>query len=205
MSSRNLNIPNLITIIRIIVAPIIVIVLLITPSRMLSLCSALIFMLASVTDFLDGYIARKMNRVTNLGKFLDPLADKLLVGTALIMMIHLDRVPPWIVALIVGREIFITGIRVVAIKENILIETSRPAKYKTALQIIAVVCLMIHYEYCFKFYGVEMSVNFHSVGMVLLIAALVITLWTGAAYTYHFLKKISLVSPTTRESKVAQK
>jgi len=196
MSSANFNIPNLITVARIIIAPIIVIVLLSAPGKALSLCSAVIFLLASVTDFLDGYIARRMNRVTTLGKFLDPLADKLLVGTALIMMIQLDRVPPWIVALIVGREIFVTGLRVVAIKERLTIETTRTAKYKTALQIAAAACLMIHYEYRI---GAELTVDFHAVGMALLLIALAVTLWTGVEYTRSFLKKVAFASPTDRD------
>jgi len=103
MSSSNFNIPNVITFSRIILAPILFILLLHAPGKVLSLSAALIFTIASVTDFFDGYIARRMNLVTSLGKFLDPLADKLLVGVALIMMIQIDRVAPWIVALIVGR------------------------------------------------------------------------------------------------------
>ncbi|MCX8044320.1 MAG: CDP-diacylglycerol--glycerol-3-phosphate 3-phosphatidyltransferase [Desulfobacterota bacterium] len=196
MRSSNINIPNIITIARIIIAPIIVIFLLSAPGKMLSLCGAIVFALASITDFLDGYIARRMNSITTLGKFLDPLADKLLVGTALIMMIHLQRVPPWIVALIVGREIFITGLRVVAIREHILIETIHEAKYKTALQIVAVICLIIHYEYRFEFGTVRCSVNFHDLGMVVLIIALIITLWTGAVYTLHFIKKTTTLFPS---------
>lgn len=196
MSSSNLNLPNIITVGRIIIAPIIVIVLLSAPGKALSLCSAAIFLAASVTDFLDGYIARRMNRVTSLGKFLDPLADKLLVGTALIMMIQLDRVPPWIVALIVGREIFVTGLRVVAIRERLKIETTRTAKYKTALQIAAAACLMIHYEYRI---AAELTVDFHAVGMALLLIALAVTLWTGVEYTRSFLKQIAFTSPPDRD------
>lgn len=191
MSSPIFNLPNGITLARIIIAPIIVIILLSSPDRALSLCGALIFGIASVTDFLDGYVARRTNRVTTLGKFLDPLADKLLVGTALIMMIHLGRVPSWIVALIVGREIFVTGLRVVAIREHIVIETIREAKYKTALQIISVICLMVHYEYRIGSKRLGIVIDFHAVGMILLICALIATLWTGSVYTYHFLKRIA--------------
>ena len=199
MSTANFNLPNLITVGRIVVVPIIVIVLLSAPGRALSLCSAIIFTIASVTDFLDGYIARRMNRVTTLGTFLDPLADKLLVGTALIMMIPLDRVPPWIVALIVGREIFVTGLRVVAIKERLTIVTTRAAKCKTALQIVAVVCLMIHYEYRIGGAGRGFSVDFHGLGMALLLIALAVTLWTGIEYTYRFLRQIAPAYQSDRD------
>lgn len=191
MSSSNFNIPNVITFSRIILTPIIFIVLLHAPGKLLSLCAAIIFTLVSVTDFLDGYIARRMNLVTSLGKFLDPLADKLLVGVALIMMIQLERVPPWIVALIVGREIFVTGLRVVAIKENMIIETSRLAKYKTVFQIVAVVALLIHYEYRLGGESFYMAVDFHRVGMDILYIALFITMWTGADYFYKFFRKMS--------------
>jgi len=194
MSSSNFNIPNVITFSRIVLVPVIFIVLLSSPGRMLSLWGAIIFTAAAVTDFLDGYIARKMNRVTSLGKFLDPLADKLLVGTALIMMIQLERVPPWMVALIVGREIFVTGLRVVAIRENIVVETTRVAKYKTVLQIVAVVCLMIHYEYRLSAGALSMSLDFHRIGMWILGIALFVTLWSGGDYFYKFFRKASLQS-----------
>lgn len=201
MSSSNFNIPNVITFSRIVLVPVIFIVLLSSPGRMLSLWGAVIFTVASVTDFLDGYIARRMNRVTKLGKFLDPLADKLLVGTALIMMIQLERVPPWMVALIVGREIFVTGLRVVAIRENIVVETTRIAKYKTVLQIVAVVCLMIHYEHTLSAGALSIALNFHRIGMWILGIALFVTLWTGGDYFYKFFKKALLQDQGAKEEK----
>ena len=127
-----------------------------------------------------------MNLVTSLGKFLDPLADKLLVGVALIMMIPLGRVPQWIAALIIGREILVTGLRVVAIREGIAIETSQLAKYKTTFQIVAVISLLLHYEYTFG----SIMIDFHTVGMALLYIALVITVWTGADYFYKFFRNV---------------
>lgn len=186
MSSSNFNIPNVITFSRIILAPILFILLLHAPGKFLSLCAALIFTIASVTDFFDGYLARRMNLVTSLGTFLDPLADKLLVGVALIMMIQIDRVAPWIVALIVGREILVTSLRVVAMRENMIIETTMMAKYKTAFQIAAVVALLIHYEYAFGGFAVD----FHSLGMGLLYIALFATLWSGADYFYKFFRRV---------------
>jgi CDP-diacylglycerol--glycerol-3-phosphate 3-phosphatidyltransferase len=201
MSGSNLNIPNVITFSRIVFVPVIFIVLLSSPGRTLSLWGAVLFTLASVTDFLDGYIARRMNRVTSLGKFLDPLADKLLVGTALIMMIQLERVPPWIVALIVGRELFVTGLRVVAIRENMIIETTGLAKYKTVLQIVAVVCLMIHYEYTLSVGALSLSLHFHRIGMGLLGVALAVTLWTGGDYCYRFFRKMSPQQQGAKEEK----
>ena len=179
---KNLNLPNMITFGRIIVAPVLFVLLLYSPGRLMSLLTALIFVIASITDFLDGYLARRMNLVTSLGKFLDPLADKLLVGVALIMMIPLGRVPPWVVAFIVGREILVTSLRMVAIREGVIIEASRMGKFKTFFQIVAVVALLIHYTYDFG----RFSLNFHMVGEVLLYIALAITVWTGADYFNRF-------------------
>jgi CDP-diacylglycerol--glycerol-3-phosphate 3-phosphatidyltransferase len=190
MSSTIFNIPNIITLCRIIVTPLVFILLLYAPGRLLSLGAAIIFALASVTDFFDGYLARRMNLVTPLGKFLDPLADKLLVGVALIMMIPLDRVPPWIVALIVGREILVTGLRVVAIKEGMTIESTRMAKQKTAFQLLAVIFLLVHYEYAIGFEQAGVTVDFHTIGMILLYIALAITMWTGADYFFKFFRNI---------------
>ena len=191
MKTSIFNIPNIITFCRIIVTPVLFILLLHSPGRFMSFCAAIIFVLASITDFLDGYLARRMNQVTSLGQFLDPLADKLLVGVALIMMIPLGRIPPWVVALIVGREILVTSLRVVAMREEMVIEASRMAKNKTALQIVAVVALMIHYEYKLGWNSLCFTVDFHMVGLMVLYIALFITIWTGADYFYKFFRKIS--------------
>jgi len=194
MGNSILTVPNILTIARIIIAPVLFILLLYAPGRLMSFCAALVFIIASVTDFLDGYLARRMNQVTSLGKFLDPLADKVLVGVSLIMMIPLDRVPQWIVALIVGREILVTSLRVVAIREGFIIEASKLAKKKTAFQIVAVVGLLIHYPYSVTVGGLSFSVDFHAAGLAVLYIALLITLWTGAVYTVKFLRNVSSMS-----------
>ncbi len=190
MRNKIFTIPNIVTSGRIILTPVLFVLLLYAPTRGISLLVAVVFVLASVTDFLDGYLARRMNQVTSLGKFLDPLADKLLVGVALIMMIPMDRVPPWIVALIVGREILVTSLRVVAMQEGMIVEASRMAKYKTTFQIVAVVGLLIHYEYRFSVGSLQFVVDFHQIGIILLYIALFITLWTGAVYFHTFSKKL---------------
>jgi CDP-diacylglycerol--glycerol-3-phosphate 3-phosphatidyltransferase len=131
-----------------------------------------------MTDWLDGYLARKNNEVTTLGKFLDPLADKLLIVTALIMLISLDRAQAWIVALIVGREIAVTGLRSIAMAEGLVLQASPMGKTKTVAQICAIVPLLIHY----RFYGVD----FQKIGTVLLWVALILTLWSGVDYVRKF-------------------
>ena len=112
--------------------------------------------------------------VTPLGKFLDPLADKLLVSVTIIMLITLNRIPAWIVILIIAREMAVTGLRGIAVAEGKVIEASSLGKYKTILQSVALICLCLHYQY--------LKVNFHVVGMAFLYVALVLTMWSGWLY-----------------------
>ncbi len=173
------NLPNGLTILRIMAIPVIVL-LLFYPGKIASFFASVIFLFAAITDGLDGYIARRQNIVTTLGKFLDPLADKLLVITSLIMLIHLGRVPAWIVAIIAGREMAVTGLRAIAINEGIIISASHLGKYKTLLQVIATTTLICHYSYY--------SIDFHNVGMIFLWAALVLTVWSGLDYFRRFFR-----------------
>ena len=101
-----------------------------------------LFILASLTDFVDGWIARKYNLVTNFGKFMDPLADKLLVGAALVALVEMERIPGWIVIVIISREFIISGFRLIAADSNVVIAASYWGKFKTVFQMV-MVCLMI--------------------------------------------------------------
>lgn len=181
--TRYLNLPNTLSIIRIAAAPLLIYMLL-SPGRVLSAVSAAVFLVVCLTDWLDGYIARKMNIITNLGKFLDPLADKLLITTAFIMLISLDRVPAWMVAAIVGREMAVTGLRAVASDSGIVIAAGPLGKLKTVFQIAALVPLIVYYP----FFGID----FMAIGQVLLWTALILTVWSGIDYFYKFFKKHSL-------------
>lgn len=142
-----------------------------------ALISAIIFSLAAITDWLDGYLARKQRTVSSLGKFLDPLADKLMVMAAMIMLIPLGRIPAWMVVIILAREIAITGLRSIASAEGLVIAASNLGKYKTGFQIASLIFLLIHFEY----YGIK----FHLYGMFLLWIALILTVWSG----YDYIKK----------------
>jgi CDP-diacylglycerol--glycerol-3-phosphate 3-phosphatidyltransferase len=173
------NLPNVLSITRIGTAPLLVLILL-SPGKLLSLIAAVLFLLVCLTDWLDGYLARKMDVITSLGKFLDPLADKLLIMTAFIMLIPLGRVPAWMVALIVAREIAVTGLRTAAVDKGIVISASWGGKIKTLAQICAIVPLLVHYT----FFGVD----FHTVGMVVLWLAFVLTIWSGIDYFIKFFK-----------------
>jgi len=174
--------PNILSLLRIAIAPLLILIL-ISPTKGLSILAGLIFIMASLTDWLDGYLARRSGITTTLGKFLDPLADKLLIVTSLIMLIPLGRAPAWIVALIVGREIAVTGLRSIASTEGVVIAASGLGKYKTTLQIAAVTSLLIHYP----LFGVD----FHAVGMVFLWIALFLTLWSGIDYFTRFLREVT--------------
>jgi len=143
-----INLPNMITFFRIALVPVLFLLLFSSPGKLQSFFAGLVFSVASISDAVDGYLARRMNLVTQFGKFLDPLADKLLVGVALIMMILLGRVALWIVVIILGRELLVTLLRIVAIRRNNqVVEASRAGKYKTGFQIAAIFPLLFHYEY----------------------------------------------------------
>jgi len=171
------NLPNILSLFRLVCIPL-VIVSLYFQGRLGSFLAALFFGLAFITDFLDGYFARRYSAVTVLGKFLDPMADKLLVTSTIIMLISMDRIPAWIVILIVGREIAVTGLRSIAVSEGVVIQASSLGKYKTIFQSVATIALCLHYEY--------IGVQFQVVGMVFLWMALILTIWSGLAYFKEF-------------------
>lgn len=174
-----LNLPNCLTFLRLICIPLVA-VFLTGPGRLVNFLAALFFSLAFVTDILDGYFARKYDEVTVFGKFLDPLADKILVTVTMIMLIPLDRIPTWIVILIVTREMAITGLRSIAVSQGIVIQAGILGKYKTIFQSIALFCLCLHYKY--------LGLDFHSLGIPLLWLALFMTIWSGVKYFFQFNK-----------------
>ena len=177
------NLPNTLTFARLVCIPGVLISLSFS-GRWPGFLAALLFGLASITDILDGYFARRQGSVTVLGKFLDPLADKLLVSMTMIMLIPLSRIPVWVVIVIITREMAITGLRAVAVSEGIIIQASPLGKYKTILQAVAMLGLCLHYTY--------FRVNFHVVGMTFLWGALVLTLWSGWDYFRQFNQVFSL-------------
>jgi CDP-diacylglycerol--glycerol-3-phosphate 3-phosphatidyltransferase len=186
------NLPNILTLLRIAAIPLMV-VLLMSPSRDAGFWAAAVFAAASVTDWLDGYLARRMGIVTVFGKFLDPIADKLIVMAALIMILPFARVPAWMVLVILGREIIITGLRGIASSEGIVIAASDLGKFKTIFQIVAIIALLLHYDY-YWFFSIRhelVYVNMHNVGMFYLWIATVITIWSGADYLVKFMRVIA--------------
>lgn len=141
-----MNLPNKLTIVRIIMIPFFVFFLLTDFVAGSKWIATVLFCAASITDFLDGHIARKYNLVTNFGKFMDPLADKLLVCSALICLIALDRIPAWIVTVIISREFIISGFRLIAADNGVVIAASYWGKFKTASQMVTVILLVLNIQ-----------------------------------------------------------
>jgi len=170
---RILNLPNAITMLRIGILPVLFLILL-EPGEGPSLAIAILFILAALTDLLDGYVARRYNIVTRMGKLLDPIADKIIMSAALVLLIPVGRAPAWVVALMIMRDFAVDGLRSMAAAEGHVIEASRLGKYKTLCQIVAVSALIIHYP----IYGIDAS----SIGTAFLYVALVLSLWSGFDY-----------------------
>jgi CDP-diacylglycerol---glycerol-3-phosphate 3-phosphatidyltransferase len=136
-----LNLPNALTVLRILLVPVVVVALLDeTPNG--DAIAAGVFALAAVTDTLDGYIARQRDAVTTFGKLMDPIADKLLVAAALIALVSLNRLAAWIAMVIIAREFAVTGLRLVAAEQGVVIQASWLGKLKTVLQVAAIICLI---------------------------------------------------------------
>jgi CDP-diacylglycerol---glycerol-3-phosphate 3-phosphatidyltransferase len=175
---KKLSHPISLTLYRVIAIPVLVVLLLFPESKICTFMSAILFSAAAITDFFDGFFARKKGLVSDLGKMLDPLADKLLVSSAFIMLTYHRWVPAWIVCVIIGREIAVTGLRNIIYDSGEDVSASKLGKYKAALQIFAIIPLLIHYPY--------FGIDFNSIGIFLLWIALIFTVWSGADYFIKF-------------------
>lgn len=186
------TIPNILTYIRMLMLPLILLVL-DRENRWSSFLAGCAFSFACFTDFFDGYFARKFNQITVLGKLLDPLADKLIVSATLIVMIPMGRVPSWLVIVLIAREFAITGLRGIAASEGLVIASAPLAKYKTAFQMVAIFCLLIHYPYVVDYFGVfNLYVSFHRMGIVFLYISLFFSITSGLDYFWKFGKAINI-------------
>ena len=183
------NLPNLITLLRVALVPVLI-AFLMEPAEWRALGAAATFFLASWSDWLDGYLARRWRISSDFGRILDPLADKLLVASALIMLVSLDwepSVPAWMVVLIIGRELAVTGLRAVALSQGLVHGAEELGKYKMVFQVLAVQGLLLHYE----FFGVD----FHVAGMYFLWLALIVGLWSGIVYHVHVVRALLRPQP----------
>ena len=185
-----LNIPNLLTFARILIIPL-VLWLLDRGAPSDCVVAALIYSAAALTDLLDGYLARRMNIVSLLGKFLDPLADKLLVMATLVWLIPMGRIPEWTVVLLLAREISITALRSIASGEGLVIASDRTGKQKTAFQMAGILCLMLGYPYHLTLANIDLGVvDLVLVGRVLVYISLVYSLVSAFQYLAHFARAI---------------
>lgn len=183
VGQESLNLPNVITLVRILLIPVFV-MLFFTPTPNRSLSAAVVFVVAAVTDLLDGYIARRTGQITKLGKLLDPIADKLLVLSALILLVNVDRVSALVAILVIAREVAVTGIRAIAASEGMIIVAEPTGKYKMALQVVAITMLILE--------GTALSDlgNLHLAGSVTLCLSLVLGYLSGGIYVWSFWKQV---------------
>lgn len=178
------NLPNLVTMGRVVVIPF-VLYFMDNYNPLRSFIASLLYLVAAAGDFLDGYLARSRGQVSMLGKFLDPLADKLIVNAVLVYMVALGRVGPLIVVILIGRDLAVNGLRSIASAQGLVIAASDGGKIKTALQLVAIMLLLIHFEY--EALGVGIPVPYHNAGTKLLWLSTVVSLYSGAQYMRHFL------------------
>jgi len=169
--------PNSLTLYRIASVPGIVL-LTMFPTRVSMFFAAILFSAAAITDYFDGHYARQRGLVSNFGKIMDPIADKLLVSSSLIMLAAQMWIPAWIVCVIIGREFAVSGLRSIISQKGGDFSASRLGKYKTGFQIAAIIPLLFHYKY--------IGIDLNAIGMAFLWMSMVLTVWSGADYFIRF-------------------
>lgn len=178
------TLPNILSLVRIVLIPVLV-YFLTDGGPFFSWLAAGTFFVACLTDFFDGYLARRHAATTTLGKFLDPLADKLIVAAALIMLAAMDRsprVPAWMVVVIVAREMAVTGLRGIALSEGVVLQAEELGKYKMIFQMFALHGLLVHYSY--------FSIDFHLIGMYFLWISMIVGVWSGIDYYVKVIRQV---------------
>jgi len=188
--------PNVLSLLRIAIVPVIVVTLM-SPGPMARAVAAGLFLVAAITDFFDGWVARRRGVSTALGKFLDPLADKLLVVAILIMLAGTPpepRVPAWIAVIVASRELAVTGVRGIASHGGVVMAAEALGKYKMTFQIFALFCLLVHYRYAIPVLG--LPIDFHAAGMLFLWVALVFTVWSAIDYGVRLARQPGVASPS---------
>ncbi len=187
-----INLPNLLTMARIVLIPV-VLWLLAGGTPRASYYAALVYVLCALTDAVDGWLARRQNLVSVLGKFLDPLADKLLVMGTLVFLVYMGRLPELGVAaaiLLIGRELAITALRTIAMSEGVVIAAGQGGKDKTALQMVAILLLILHHPYEIDFFFFAVEADLHAVGLTLLYVSLFFAFTSAGEYVKLFVEAV---------------
>ena len=184
-----LNLPNAITLTRIAAIPVF---LWFTyyESRVDSFIAAVLYAVTGATDFLDGWVARRRNLVTVIGKFLDPLADKLIVMAALVMLVHLGRVAAWVCIVVLAREFIVTGLRTIAMSEGIVIAAGQEGKHKTAFQVAGITFLLLHYTYPIDAVLFSFYLDANRVGTWLVYVSIFFSVWSAVSYFVGFIRAV---------------
>lgn len=183
------NLPNLITVARIaVIPPFIYFLLLADP--MSSFWAGVLFTAAATSDVIDGFLARRWNLITVVGKFLDPLADKLIVAAAMIVLVELGRLPAWIVIVLISREFIVLALRQIAASEGMVIAAGQEGKWKTALQLSGVISLCVYYTHPVFLGWAWYPVNFNAVGTVLIYSSAAFSVWSAGMYFRGFLQML---------------
>ena len=183
-----MNVPNQLTVARLILTFVFVALLSLEGVPFAKTGALLVFSLAAITDFLDGYLARKNNLVTNFGKLMDPLADKVLMCAGFVLLTRLELIPAWMVVVILAREFMVTGLRLLASAEGVVLAAENLGKYKTTMQIVTIIYFLIYLaseEVWFRFLHPMFDAFYFGpeyLGMVLNWGSLVLTLWSGVSY-----------------------
>jgi len=193
-----INLPNLLTMLRIVMIPV-VLWLLHDGRPVMNFWAAIVYALAAITDALDGWLARRRGLESVLGKFLDPLADKLIVMATLVFMVDMGRIPAWAVILIVARELSITALRTIAMSEGVVIAAGQGGKDKTALQMVAVLVLIVHHPYTIDFWFFSVRADLNAVGLVLLYLSLFFAITSAGEYLGLFVEAVE-----AKERRIAQ-
>ena len=184
-----LNAPNAITLVRIAMIPVFLYFTYVE-SRTNSFIAGLVYAVTGTTDFLDCWVARTKGLVTVIGKFLDPLADKLIVMAALVMLVHLGRVAAWVVIVVMAREFMVTGLRTIAMSEGIVIAAGQEGKQKTAFQVAAITFLIIHYTYPIDAIFFSFDLDANRVGTWLLYVSVFFAVWSAWNYFTGFVRAV---------------
>jgi CDP-diacylglycerol--glycerol-3-phosphate 3-phosphatidyltransferase len=188
------NLPNLVTMSRVVLIPF-VLFFIDNFSPLRSFIASLLYLVAAAGDFVDGYLARKRGEVSMLGKFLDPMADKLLVTAVLVYMVALSRVEAWVVVLLIARDLAVNGLRSIASAQGLVIAASDGGKIKTALQLVAIMMLLIYFRY--PALGTTIQVDYQRAGNVVLYVSTAVSVFSGVQYMRHFLVAALQQSPRT--------